>query len=154
MPDAPVLTILNDLLAATKNSPLAHLSESATFFSFADADLAEMFQTMIVEEKEHAAALADLLLDLGAGPRPAPPDVHTAELHYLELQFLLPRVLKSEEGLLAAYESARAGLTGAESPQAPRALEVVSRLEARQRRHVEILGKLVAQTRAALIASS
>lgn len=140
MSEARAIDVLNGLLAATRNSPLAHLADSAMFFSSAGADEAEAIQAMIADENAHAAALAELMIELGESPRPMPLDAQTAGLHYLDVQFLLPKLLQAKEALLAVYASARASLAGS-----PRALEVVSRLEGRQRAHAARLRELSAR---------
>ena len=138
MAEARDIAILNGLLAATQNSPLCHLVDSVVFPASAAADEVEAVQNMVREERAQGATLAELILDLRGAPRPAAPDPHAADLHYLEFHYLLAGILRAKELLLARFEAARVGLAGS-----PAALEVVTRLGAQQRRHVETLRELV-----------
>jgi hypothetical protein len=104
------------------------------FLTSAGSEEVEAIHRMMSEEKAHASAIAELMLELGQAPRPAPPDVHAGDLHYLEVHYLLPILTRAKEALVAAHASARTRLAGS-----PRALELVTRLEGAQRRHLDSL---------------
>ena len=87
---------------------------------------------------EHRAWLAESINDLGGDPLPGLADIRTTNVHYLELGYMLPRVLEERRQSLAFYESAAEQLSANE-----RAAAEVARIVARKRRHVEQLSELI-----------
>ena len=143
MTDQRVFDILNDLLAATEQSPHARLAETGVFLSSGDTAKYDVIHRILKEEARFAAELAALLIELGGSPAPAPgaPNAHAARFHYLDLHFMLIQVLRSKEQLLAATESALESLTGN-----AKAHHLVFRITAAHREHIALLQELIART--------
>ena len=61
---------------------------------------------MIDEASEHRGWLIEAITRLGGDPLPVLADIKSAGIHFLELDFVLPRVVESHRSLLAVYEAA------------------------------------------------
>ncbi len=138
MNTAPVIETLNELLGYESNSLLPRLADSTIFVSWATADEAEHISNIIDEDIEHQAWLVEAIRDLGGEPASASPDVRSAELHFLDLGYVLPRVLADRERLLRAYESAAARI-GSNA----HAAAVIAKITQRHRRHIETIANLI-----------
>ncbi len=128
------IEILNELLDQQSRSTLPRLGESEVFFTRASADERIAVQRMIDEDVEHRAWLVDAIIDLGGNPLPVRASIHSSNIHYLDLDYLLPAVHDDRKGIVAAYESA-ASQVGAN----PRAAEVIAKIATRLKRHIEQL---------------
>lgn len=140
MDNESVTDILNDLLAYESRSMLPRLGESTVFFSWASADDQRIVSSMAEEGTEHRAWLVQAIRDLGGEPFPVLADIHSTNLHYLDLSSVLPRTLQDGQHLLTLYESAAAQV-GSNA----RAVSVIARITERLRCHVQQLGKLADQ---------
>jgi len=130
------LEVLNRLYAAERRSLLPRLAETGAFVSWASAGDAALVRTMVAQEQEHFAWLAEAADRCGGALYPVSLDVHTGHLHYLDVKALLPLVVRSIEDLVAAYQQA-----GKQSI-AIEAADVLFRILARHTEHLEQLRKL------------
>ncbi len=134
---AETTRVLRGLLAAEQRGLALRVVESAPFVSGLSVRDAEIARRIARERWEHAAWLTQLLLDLGSPPGPRALDVRTADLHFLELRFVLPRLIADEEAVIRLYEQAASNLAGDRG-----AAELASRILARHRTHLELLKSL------------
>jgi hypothetical protein len=111
MDDRRVFDVLNELLAAEAASLLPRMTECTAFVRPAETARLEAVKRMASEHQANTARLARTLLDLGGQPRPHSRDMHSANLHYLELDVLLPQAVASEEKLSAKYAAALRSLS-------------------------------------------
>ena len=137
-----IIEILNELLERESRSILPRLGDNGVFVSWASAEERQIVAGMIAEQQEHRAWLVEAIHDLGGAPQPVSGDIHAAGLHYLDLSYILPTVLDDARSALSLYEAAATRIG-----DNALAAEVVGRIIARHRRHVETLDKL--STRAA-----
>jgi len=137
-----VIDILNELLADELRSLLARLRESTVRVDWGSANESQAVDSMIDEEMEHRAWLADALHDVGGDPAPVTADIGSSNVHYLKLSYVMPQVVEERRRSLGHFESAAAQLTGND-----RASSVVTKIIERKRRHVEHLTQLTEQAR-------
>ncbi|MCK4659695.1 MAG: hypothetical protein KAV82_09270 [Phycisphaerae bacterium] len=139
MTDQHVLDILNDLLAAIEKSPQVRLTEAGTFVSSAGTKECIAVEGILEEERQLAAELAGLLIELGGSPAPSPgsPVVNIACFHYLDVHFMLPEFLCAKQKLVAACESVLEHL--ADSPEAH---QLITRIAMVYRDHIARLQPL------------
>jgi len=134
MTDIRAVAVLNDLLAAENRSLAPRLFESTVFVSRFDIDAHRLVQRMNRAAREHAASLTSLILDLGGEPNPLRLDVSTADLHFLELHAVLPRLIDDQSRVVRAYSRAGASLA-----HAPRVAAVVARFLAEHQQSLDAL---------------
>jgi hypothetical protein len=102
------------------------------FVSRASAGDVYRFARISSDFAEHERWLADAIIRAGGGVYPSSADIHTGNLHYLELHALMPLVERNLQSLLAESELAQA------DPQLTHdAREVVTRITARLRHHLD-----------------
>jgi len=126
-----VVDILNELLRAEQTSLIHRLLESMVFVGWASANQYAQVQQLAQEVQEHQAWLADAIFQLHGSVAPERPDLTLADLNYVELNYVLPRVLANENKIIARYEAASARLAGDSI-----AAETVNRILTRHRDHV------------------
>ncbi len=124
----PTVDILNMLLAAEQSSAIERLRESTVFVSWASADEYPIVKRIARETNEHCAWLVDLIDRNHGYVRPRAGDLRTADMHFQELDYLLPRVIEHERSTLKKYEAAAAKLANQ-----PEAAAVINRIAARRR---------------------
>lgn len=137
MSNETVIDVLNELLAAESLSLLPRLRESTVFVSWASADDQQIVDRMIDGGREHQAWLIGVIRDLGGEPLPVRPDIHSGDIHFLELHYLLPRTLETERRLLTTYESAVH-----QASEVTPAASVIARIMERRRKYVEQLSRM------------
>ncbi len=116
---------------------LPRLRESVVFVSWASADDADAVAGMIEQEQEHVAWLVEMISGFGESPTPCTADVHTTSIHYVELNYLMPRVIQSKRNSIAFYEqNAAAVSTNAE------ASTLVARITERHKSHLAQLNEM------------
>jgi hypothetical protein len=126
--------ILNELLQAQAASLLPRLSEATPFISWAEADEIALVRRLIAEERAHQAELGACIASAGGALTPVLGDITSADVHYLALDFLLPRIIADKARLARVYEAAASRLApGTEPGQL-----VAQQLEA-QRNHLAAL---------------
>lgn len=141
MNDASLITVLNELLAAEQRNLAPRLFESTLFVSRLDVEAYDVVRTMAQACREHCAALTELILDLGGQPAPRTGDVTTADLHFLELHYVLPRLIADQRFLERKYAVAAPGVAAE-----PDAAALVSRVLDRHRRDLERIQSLNAHS--------
>ncbi len=129
--------ILDRLSHAEQRSMLPRLRESAVFVSWASADEAEAVAGMIEQEREHASWLVEMMLGLGESPTPCTADVHTTSMHYVELNYMMPRIIQSKGTLIAFYEQNAAALSASVEASA-----LVARITERHKSHLAQLNEM------------
>lgn len=107
MMDAPTTTnLLNELMNLELNSLPIRMIESAAFVSArSKADFVHVTK-MAKSARAHAAALADLIQNLGDSPRSAPPPLDSAGYHFQELAHARPLLISQQERTVQTYQSA------------------------------------------------
>ncbi len=140
--DAPVITVLNELLAAEQQSLAFRLFESAMFLSRLDVEAYDVVRSMADAAQDHGEALTKLILELGGEPAPRTGDVTTADLHFLELHYVLPRLISEQQRIQKACSVAASRLS-----TIPRCAAVIARVLDRHRQDLEKLTLLSARPR-------
>jgi hypothetical protein len=102
--------ILNELLQAQAASLLPRLSEATPFISWAEADEIALVRRLIAEERAHQAELGACIASAGGALTPVLGDITSADVHYLALDFLLPRIIADKARLARVYEAAASRL--------------------------------------------
>jgi hypothetical protein len=136
------LAALNELLQTESASLLARLAEAAPFVPPAAADVYAVVQRMVNQTGEHLAWLGQTIHELGGAVAPRRPAASTGELHYLEISYLLPRIVEDCRRLNQVYQEA-SGQVGAN----PAAAEVVGRILTRHAENLAALEQLAAPAR-------
>jgi rubrerythrin len=132
--DPQVIRVLNQLLVAEQRSLVLRLTQSTPYISWASADELDVIQQMIREEAEHVGWVSEQIVALGTAPEPVLEAIDSGDIHYVELSFIWPRIVKSKRELLAAYEAALGEL-----PADHEATGVVRRIRDRYREHISQL---------------
>ncbi len=128
---------LNILYQAEYASLIPRLAESTVFVSWASADEAAVLEDILCEENEHSAWLVEELARVGESPVPPPPDAGTTNLHFLQLDFVMPQVINDLKGRLALYSRVSPQLS-----QYPEASLAARKIAARHQAHLEALQKM------------
>lgn len=137
--DRKTIDIVQELLAAEQASIALRLAESTLFVAPPSAAEASALGRIAGEMNEHSAWLADLLTAAGQSPGPRVSDLSTADLHFQEISFALPRLTADLTRLAHLCERA-ATEVATDQTVAP----VVARMTERHRKHVETLEALSA----------
>ncbi len=128
---------LDDLCHAEQRSLSPRLRESTVFVSWASTDEAEAVGEMVAEEHEHLGWLVEMISDLGESPTPCTADLHTANIHYLELDAMMPQLIQNKKQLISAYE--RASVVVSSDPAAS---DLVARIAERHKTHLARLEQM------------
>jgi len=107
-----VLSVLNELLTRESQSLAPRLFESTVFVSRLSVADHLAAQRIAEANARHGSALAGLITDLGGVPGPRTGNVLTADLHFQELHYVLPRLIANHEALIASYRLAAQRVTG------------------------------------------
>lgn len=145
MSDQRVWDILNELLAAMENGPAACLTHAGVFLSAVGTQEYDTVLQIVEEDSRQAAELAELLIRVGGTPSPSPgaPDVDAAQLHYLNLHFVLSKITAFKRDFASRCESVLDALA-----DSPAAQQSVARIAAIQREHVSRLEQLISPAHA------
>ena len=128
MDNPAAASALNRLLDAEQQSLVLRVAESTPFVSLEEVEVANVVRAMAGASKDHRAALTELILDLGGQPVPRRADLGTGNLHYLDLQAVLPQLLHAQETLVDSHKQIAPKLAG--EPRAARlAAKILSRHE-------------------------
>ncbi len=125
MTDEAVVSVLNALLAAEQQAIAPRLFESGVFVSGASIAEVRLAERLVAQSRSNQSALAGLILELGGEPGPRCGNTMSADLHYLEVRSVLPRVITDYRRLLDKYRLAHARVSGDSASAA-----LVSRLTA------------------------
>ncbi|MCH8912180.1 MAG: hypothetical protein IIA33_01300 [Planctomycetes bacterium] len=128
---------LDRLSHAEQRSMLPRLRESVLFVSRASAGDADAVAGMIEQEREHVAWLVEMILDLGESPTPCTADVHTTSMHYVELNYMMPRVVQSKRKLITFYDQNSAAVSTSAEASA-----LVARITERHKSHLAQLNEM------------
>jgi len=133
-----VVAILNELLTLEQRSLAPRVLESTVFVSDLSVTAFSLVQRMAQATRDHAAALTKLILDSGGSPGPRSSSLATADLHFQELQHVLPRLIADEQAVIRKYAIAAQRLS-----DEPHALALVTRILQRHQEDVEKLHQLL-----------
>ena len=136
--------ILDELAHAEQRSILPRLQESTVFISWASTDEADAVKKMVAEQREHLAWLIELTNSLGESPTPCALDMGSTNIHYLELNYLMPRVIQDKHNLIQLYERSMPSVAGYAEAEA-----LVARILERHRAQLATLEQLGQQLEAA-----
>ncbi|MCH8854283.1 MAG: hypothetical protein IID41_16770 [Planctomycetes bacterium] len=128
---------LDRLCHAEQRSMLPRLRESVVFVSWASAEDADAVAGMIEQEQEHVAWLVEMILGLGETPTPCTADVHTTSMHYVELNYMMPRVIQSKRNSIGFYEQ-----NAADVSSSAEASTLVGRITERHKSHLAQLNEM------------
>ncbi|MFH1108615.1 MAG: hypothetical protein V1790_05385 [Planctomycetota bacterium] len=132
-----VVAILNELLTLEQRSLAPRLLESTVFVSDLSVAAFSLVQRMAHATGDHTAALTKLVLDSGGSPGPRSSSVATADLHFQELQHVLPRLIADQQALIRKYAIAAQRLA-----DEPHALALATRILQRHQQDLERLHEL------------
>ncbi|MCP4589524.1 MAG: hypothetical protein GY842_02145 [bacterium] len=135
------LDVLGGLLGVMEHGPFARLADTGAFLSAEGTSEHEAVRRMLEEERDLVARLADLLIELGGTPSFGVPDPRTANIHYLNLNYLLEGLLSAKQEMADACVQALDGLA-----RWPSAAQLVSSIAETLRKHILILQQLMAQS--------
>lgn len=105
-----VVDTLNALLAAEYASILPRIRQSDPFVSLSAADDRAAAQSLMQQNERHEGELSKLIMELRGSPVSPAFDIDTTSYHYVTLEYLVPQIIQSVQGLIAAYTAA--GATG------------------------------------------
>jgi len=132
--DEATVVILNELLVSEQRSLASRLFDSTLFVSRLSLPAQAIFRRMAEAARDHGAALTELIRDLGGMPDPRSSDASTADLHFLELHYVLPRLAADQERLVRKYV-----LAAQRVPRESRGVGLITRI---LERHQEDLKRL------------
>lgn len=112
MQPSNTVDVLNELLAMECTSELSRVGQSANFVSWPVVGKVEALNLLVSECNEHKSWLVDAIVRRGGAPSPSPLGIETAGHHFLDVQFVLPRVVADVDRLLAAYQRALSLIAG------------------------------------------
>ncbi len=115
-------------------SLIARLAESTLFVSSVTAEELFLVRGLATQNRRHGEALSNLIVEMGDIPWPPTRDVRSADLHFQELRFLLPRLIADLKRLVAAYRHAAPQLAAK-----PRAASLVNRIVQRHEQDIAVL---------------
>ncbi|MFO0973558.1 MAG: hypothetical protein U1A27_08990 [Phycisphaerae bacterium] len=125
---------LNAALAAVCHSTLPHLATAEAFVSWLSVEEQALLGAMVRDEESQRRELAAAILELGGEPRATPPATSAAELHYLDLRYVVPRLVADKRRLAAELE--RVASRTADEPRAAAALGRVLQSQREQAAHL------------------
>ncbi len=126
--------VLAELLVQEQRLPARRLLEATLFVPRRAMSQSEIVQRIARDSAEHAVWLADAMTDLGGVSIPYADDATTADMHFQDITFVLPRLRVALEDLVSVYNRA-AAFVGDE----PHAAETVARILTRHRTHLSEL---------------
>jgi len=115
-----VVSTLSQLYRAEFSCPTARLTQAMPYISRRETAEGRTLRAVAQEDQEHLGWLVDLILARGGSPPPAKYPLFSTETHYVNLDSLLPTLIRSERDLLATYAAAGPALSA--DPQAARAV--------------------------------
>lgn len=137
MSDTNLLDALNDCLAAECRSIVGHLSDSQPFVSWLGVTDQQVVRQIIADENRHERDLAELIDNLDGVPLSDTPATDVAGVHYLDLRYLLSRIIEDKRRLLRTYEAASPRVGGDKEAAA-----LIARITDDERRHLSELERI------------
>jgi hypothetical protein len=135
MDSRSLAAVLNHLLRAEAGTLLQRLAESNVYSAWSSAADRLLLERMVSECRGHQQALAALILKLRGVPQTPWFPTEYGGVHYLDLTYLMPRVLEGVRSLIREYE-ASAGTGHAEADA------LLARHLSDHRRHLAELEKM------------
>ena len=134
------LDVLNRLRATERKSLLPRLVEINVFVQWALGHEMDLVRRMVAEQARHDVWLMEAADACDGALFPAAADVHTANLHYLDLCSLLPSVIAGTQSLVQLY-----GQALADEALMPEAAEAIARIHNRHQVHLQQLREIQAR---------
>ncbi len=106
MIDQLIIDVLNELLGAEQAYLLPRLAESGIFVAGPSTKDHTVIERMMLENARRREALASLIIESGGAPAPREADLESADLHFQQLDLILPRLLDRTRAVAAKYERA------------------------------------------------
>ncbi len=138
-----ILSVLNELLTRESQSLAPRLFESTVFVSRLSVAGHMAAQRIAEANARHGSALAALIAELGGVPEPRMGNVLTADLHFQEMHYVLPRLIANHEALIASYRLAAQRVTSE-----PAAVKLVSEILSTHERELSELHALMDKPKA------
>ena len=135
-----IVNVLNELLALEQASLAPRLVQCTMFVSRLTVEDSNLVKGMARASTEHAAWLAEAILELGGVPGPRVADAQWANLHYQDVGNVLPRLIADREALIQKYTLAARYVI-----DEPRATELLARICDRHQQELSTLRPLVGQ---------
>ncbi len=104
MDNPAVAAVLNQLLDAEQQSLALRIAESTPFVSMSEVAAGNVVRVMAQTARLNREMLTEMILDLGGQPVPRRADLFTANLHYLDLNAMLPHLLQAQESVVDQYK--------------------------------------------------
>ena len=101
-----VISVLNELLTLEQAAPAPRMFESTVFISQLSIDDWPVAKRIAATSQKHSAMLAEFIQDIGGTPGLRAQDVMTADLHFQELRWALPRLITQQQTLIEKYNIA------------------------------------------------
>ena len=96
-----ILDVLNELLVLEQASLARRFLESTVFVSHMTVEALTTVESMAQADEEHSARLTDAIIRLGGVPGLRFADPRTSDLHYMEINHALPRLVADREAVAA-----------------------------------------------------
>ncbi len=112
MTNPAVGEILNELLALEQRSIVSRLVESNVFVARTAVEELFALRRLAQWNREHCQKLSQLILDLGGLPGPRGYESSSADLHYLGLRHVLPRIEADLQQIIRRYQLATMRMSG------------------------------------------
>jgi hypothetical protein len=136
MSNQKAVDILNELLQYESESVLPRLGDTGMVTSWASMSEARIVDQIIEEQAMHMGWIVDAIDRLGGYPKPVVAGIHLTNLHYVDLGYLLAKIIDDMKTLVTAYDSAASQVGSCKV-----AAEVIAKIADRHRRHIEQLSK-------------
>lgn len=121
---------LNELLATENHSLARHLEEATPYLSPRTYPIWQGLSGLGHLSRDHVARLSNLIDELELPPRPRTFASEVASYHFLDLGYLLPKLIEETTAQIASYERA----IGHAGDSEPLRAELQSLLESNQRK--------------------
>ena len=128
MTSPPLTDILNELLIEEGRALAPRLMESTLFVSRLSMEDHSMVQVIAKRQREHCALLSDLIVQLGGNPWPRQCDARTADLHFQELHWAMPKLESDLAERVSRYDRALEQAKGE-----PRVAQLLTRIRDRHK---------------------
>jgi hypothetical protein len=135
--DPAVADVLADLLGWEQRNIVPLLLESGVFVSRGAVEDILVLRRIARWNQEHGQRLTQAILELGGVPEPRRRDASTADLHFQDVAFVLPRVESQLNRLMERYAQAAAHVS-----RNPRAAVLVREILDRHRKALEEVREL------------
>lgn len=112
MDNPSVAAALNQLLDAEQQSLVLRAAESTPFVSISEVSAGNLIRAMAQASRGHRAELTEMILDQGGQPVPKRADLLSGNMHYLDLQAMMPRLIQAQESIVALYRQIAPRLAG------------------------------------------